>query len=56
MQLVFETDGDAMEGSDGLPVFGEVGVEFFGLLDTIFEENLEETVCLVALESYTVAS
>jgi len=40
MELVLETDGQAMEWADGLPVGGEKVIEKSGVLNGLLEKNL----------------
>ena len=46
MELVFETDGEAVEWSDSLVVFGVVVVQVLGPIERFVEEDFVEAIVL----------
>lgn len=46
MELILKADGNAMEWADGNFVGGQVCIELFRMRDSVFEENLEQTIGL----------
>lgn len=51
MELVFQTNGEAMEGTEGCVVLRIVCVEGFGIFDGGGEEDFVEAVCLMNVVS-----